>query len=66
MVISHAINRCVVCDAAISECTIRELWDRMFGLHLTDLEWRLQNREHLVPYLKTSPMDWLNYYVSRW
>jgi len=67
MIISHAINWCVVCDAAI-KCTIRELWDSMFGLHPTDLrlEWRLQNREHLVPYLKTSPMDWLNYYVSWW
>ena len=29
-----------------------------------DLEWRLLNREHLVPFLKTSPLDCLNYYVS--
>jgi len=65
MIISHAMNWCAVCDAAI-ECTIRELWDCMFGLHPQDLEWRLQNREHLVSYLKTSPMDWLNYYVSGW
>jgi len=54
-----------VCDAAI-EFTIRELWDCMFGVHPEDLEWRLLNREHLVPYLKTSLMDWLNYYVSGW
>ena len=65
MIISHVINWCVVCDAAI-ECTIRELWDCMFSLHPTDLERRLRNREHLVPYLKTSPMDWLNYCVSGW
>jgi hypothetical protein len=23
------------------------------------LAWRLENRENLEPYLKTSPMDWL-------
>ena len=28
-----------------------------------DLEWRLLSHEHLVPYLKTSPMDCFNYYV---
>jgi len=40
------------------------MWDFMYGVHPEDLEWRLRNRKHLVPYLKTSPMDWLNDYVS--
>ena len=55
----------VVCDAAI-ECTIWEVWDCMFSVHPEDLEWRLRNREHLVPYFKTSLTDFLNYYVSGW
>jgi len=46
------------------ECLVRELWDCMYGVHPKDLEWRLRNREHLVPYLKTSPMDWFNYRVG--
>jgi len=61
-------NQLMCCVWCSNQMRIRELWDSMFGLHPTDLrlEWWLQNREHLVPYLKTSPMDWLNYYVSGW
>ena len=33
-------------------------------MHPEDLEWRLLIRNYLVPYLMTSPMEWLNYYVS--
>jgi len=63
MIISNMIDWIVVCDPVI-ECLVREMWDFMYGVHPEDLEWRLRNRKHLVPYLKTSPMDWLNDYVS--
>ena len=34
------------------------------SVHPEDLEWRLLNREHKVPYLMISQMDWLNYDAS--
>ena len=56
MIISNIIDWFAVCDQEI-ECLVRELWDCMYGVHPEDLEWRLRNREHLVPYLESSPMD---------
>jgi len=35
-----------------------------YGLQPNDLGWSFPNREHLVPYLKTSPLEWLNHYAS--
>jgi len=63
IMLSNLIDGFFVCDPEI-ECLVREMWGFMHGVHPEDLEWRLRNREHLVPYLNTSPMDWLNYYVS--
>ena len=63
MILSNIIDEFVACDPEI-ECLVREMWDFMHGVHPEDLEWRLRNHEHLVPYLKTSPMNWLNFYVG--
>jgi len=63
MILSNIIDWFVVYDPEI-ECLVRVMWDFIHGVHPKGLEWRLRNHEHLVPYFKTSPMDWLNYYVS--
>ena len=42
------------------ECFIRLAWD-WDPIHI---KWRLKNYKSLMPMLKTSPFDWLNYDVS--
>jgi len=46
------------------ECVIRLLWDCMFGVEKTAVKWRLEDCGKVDKYLKTSPLDWLNFDVS--
>ena len=62
VILSNLTDEFVACDPEIG-CLVREMWEFMHGVHPKDLEWRLQNREYLVSYLKTSPIEWLNHYV---
>ena len=43
---------------------IRLLWDCMYGLEKTAVEWRLENCDKVNKYLNISPLDWLNFEVS--
>jgi len=61
--LSNIIGCFFGCDPEF-ECVTRETWEWLYSVHPEDLEWRLLNHKHLVPYLKTGPMDWFNYYVS--
>jgi len=40
------------------------LWDCMYGVERTAVEWRLENCDKVDKYLKTSPVDSLNFDVS--
>jgi len=46
------------------ECVIRLLWDCMYGVEKTAVEWRLKNCDKVNKYLNTSPLDWFNFEVS--
>ena len=46
------------------ECVIRLLWDCMYGVEKTAVEWRLENCDKVNKYLNISPLDWLNFEVS--
>ena len=46
------------------ECVIRLLWDCMYGVEKTAVEWRLDACDKVNKYLNTSPLDWLNFEVS--
>ena len=46
------------------ECVIRLLWDCMYGVEKTAVEWRLENCDKVNKFLNTSPLDWLNFEVS--
>jgi len=46
------------------ECVIRLLWDCMYGVEKTAVEWRLENCDKVDNYLNTSPLDWLYFDVS--
>ena len=52
------IQACLDCPAEM-ECVIRLLWDCMYGVEKTAVEWRLENCDKVDKYLKTSPLDWL-------
>mmetsp|Transcript_24390 Transcript_24390/g.35718 ORF Transcript_24390/g.35718 Transcript_24390/m.35718 type:complete len:160 (-) Transcript_24390:127-606(-) len=47
------------------ECVIRLLWDCMYGVEKTAVEWRLENCDKVNKYLNTSPLDWLNFEDQR-
>jgi len=49
---------------ACSGCSGTALWDCMYGVEKTAMEWRLENCDKVDKYLKTSPLDWLNFEVS--
>jgi len=36
----------------------------MYGVEKTAVEWRLENFKKVDKYVKTSPLDWLNFDVS--
>ena len=57
------IRACLDCPAEM-ECVIRLLWDCMYGMEKTAVEWRLENCDKVDKYLNTSPLDWLNFDVS--
>ena len=38
--------------------------DCMYGVEKTAVKWRLENCDKVDKYLKTSPLDWLNFDVS--
>ena len=46
------------------ECLVRVTWDWLYSPDPIYLKWRLQHFKSLMPMLKTSPFDWLNYDVS--
>ena len=46
------------------ECLVRVTWDWLYSSDPIYLKWRLQHFKSLMPMLKTSPFDWLNYDVS--
>jgi len=47
------------------ECVIRLLWDCMYGVEKTAVEWRLKNCGKVNKYLNTSPVDWFNFEDQR-
>jgi len=57
------IRACLDCPAEM-ECVIRLLWDCMYCMEKTAVEWRLQNCDKVDKYLKTSPQDLLDFDVS--
>ena len=64
---SESIWAYLDCPAEM-ECVIRLLWDCMYGVEKTAVTWRLarENCDKVDKYLKTSPLDWLNFNVSLW
>jgi len=46
------------------ECVIQLLWDCMYGVEKKAVTWRLENFDKVHKYLKTNPLDWLNFNVS--
>jgi len=40
------------------------LWDCMYGVEKTVVKWRLESCDRVDKYLKSSPLDWLNFDVS--
>jgi len=46
------------------ECFIRLACDWLYSPDPLHIKWRFQNFKSLMPMLKTSPFDWLNYHVS--
>ena len=56
------IRACLGCPAEM-ECVIRLLWDCMYDVEKTAMEWRLENCDKVNKHLNTSPLDWLNFEV---
>jgi len=46
------------------ECVMWLLLDCMYGVEKTVVTWRLENCDKVDKYLKTSPVEWLNFDVS--
>jgi len=51
----------VYADNSEMECFIRVAWDWLYNPDPIHIKWRLKNYKSLMPMLKTSPFDWLNY-----